>query len=116
MDETDSKDIKAGGTAAAPRWLDSAVTFRKSTALKVSFILLAFFDLILTVVAMYVGLWEINPLVRFLVHVPLLLILIKLVIPVAAAWIMPGRLLWPCIIALGAVVVWNIWQLFAFAL
>jgi hypothetical protein len=114
MDEADGKDIKARGGAVAPRWLDSAVTFKRSTALKVSFILLALFDLILTVVAMYIGLWEMNPLVRFLVHVPLLLILIKLVIPVVAAWIMPGRLLWPCIAALGAVVVWNIWQLIAF--
>jgi hypothetical protein len=96
------------------KWLDSAVTFKKSTALKVSFILLAFFDLILTILAMYLGLWEMNPLVRFLVHVPLLLVFIKLVIPVVAAWIMPGRLLWPCIAALGGVVVWNIWQLFDF--
>jgi hypothetical protein len=95
-------------------WLDSAVTFRKATALKVSFILLALFDLILTILAMYLGLWEVNPLVRFLVHVPLLLILIKLVIPVAAAWIMPGRLLWPCIAALGAVAGWNVWQLLTF--
>jgi hypothetical protein len=114
MNETDGKDVKAGSGATAPRWLDSAVTFRKSTALKVSFILLALFDLILTILAMYLGLWEMNPMVRFLIHVPLLLILIKLVIPVAAAWIMPGRLLWPCIVALGAVVVWNIWQLIDF--
>jgi hypothetical protein len=71
-------------------------------------------DLILTLVAMYVGVWEMNPLVRFLVHMPLLLILLKLVIPVAAAWIMPGRLLLPCIAVLGAVVVWNIEELFAF--
>jgi hypothetical protein len=112
MNEADGKDIKAG-SKAAPRWMDSAVTFKRGTALKVSFILLAFLDLILTILAMYLGLWEMNPMVRFLVHVPLLLILIKLVIPVAAAWIMPGRLLWPCIVALGAVVVWNIWQLIA---
>lgn len=95
-------------------WLDSAVTFKKATALKASFVLLAFFDLILTIVAIYIGLWEINPMVRFLIHIPLLLVFIKLVIPVAAAWIMPGRLLIPCIGALGGVVVWNIWQLFAF--
>ena len=95
-------------------WLDSAATFKKNTALKVSFILLAFFDLLLTLLAMYLGMWEMNPLVRFLVHVPLLLILIKLVIPVAAAWIMPGRLLLPCIAILGAVVGWNIWEILAF--
>jgi hypothetical protein len=96
------------------RWQDSAATFKKSTGLKVSFVSLSLLDLILTLVAMYVGLWEMNPLVRFLVHMPLLLILLKLVIPVAAAWIMPGRLLLPCIAVLGAVVVWNIEELFAF--
>lgn len=95
-------------------WLDSAVTFKKSTASKVSFILLSLLDLVLTVLAMYLGLWEMNPLVRFLVHVPILLILIKLVIPVLVAWIMPGRLLIPSIAALGFVVIWNIRELFVF--
>jgi hypothetical protein len=95
-------------------WLDSAVTFRKCTGQKVSFILLSLLDLVLTVLAMYLGLWEMNPLVRFLVQVPVLLILIKLVIPVAVAWIMPGRLLWPSIAALGLVVIWNIRELFVF--
>ena len=94
-------------------WLGSAVTFKKATALKVSFILLAFLDLVLTILAMYLGLGEMNPMVRFLIHVPVLLVFIKLVIPVAAAWIMPGRLLIPCIAVLGGVVVWNIWDLCA---
>jgi hypothetical protein len=95
-------------------WLDSAVTFKKCTAPKVSFILLSLLDLVLTVLAMYLGLWEMNPLVRFLVHAPALLILIKLIIPVLVAWIMPGRLLWPSIAALGAVVIWNLYELFVF--
>ncbi len=100
--------------ATAPGWLDSAVTFKKCTVLKISFILLSLLDLLLTVLAMYLGLWEMNPLVRFLVHVPVLLVLIKLVIPVAVAWIMPGRLLWPSIAALGLVVIWDIRELFVF--
>ena len=95
-------------------WLDSAVTFKKCAALKVSFILLSVLDLVLTVLAMYLGLWEMNPLVRFLVHVPLLLILIKFIIPIFVAWVMPGRLLWPSIALLGFVVVWNIRELFVF--
>ncbi|OGO07240.1 MAG: hypothetical protein A2Y92_02515 [Chloroflexi bacterium RBG_13_57_8] len=95
-------------------WLDSAVTFRKCTGHKVAFILLSVLDLLLTVWAMYLGLWEMNPLVRFLVHVPALLILVKLVIPVLVAWIMPGRLLWPSIAALAFVVIWNISELCVF--
>jgi hypothetical protein len=100
-----------GGTATTAKWLDSAVTFKKYTALKVSFILLGLLDLLLTVLAMYLGLWEMNPLVRLLVHVPILLVLIKVVIPVAVAWIMPGRLLIPSIAALGFVVIWNTGEL-----
>lgn len=96
------------------KWLDSAVTFRKCTAQKISFILLSLLDLILTVLAMYLGLWEMNPLVRFLVHVPLLLILLKFIIPIFVAWVMPGRLLWPSIALLGLVVIWNIKELFVF--
>ncbi len=92
-------------------WLESAVTFKKCTALKVSFILLALLDLLLTVLAMYLGLWEMNPLVRLLIHVPALLVLIKFVIPAAAAWVLPGRLLWPSIAALGVVVIWNVKEL-----
>ncbi len=95
-------------------WMDSAVTFRKCTALKISFIFLSLLDMLLTVLAMYLGLWEMNPLVRFLVHVPLLLILIKFIIPIFVAWVMPGRLLWPSIALLGLVVIWNIKELFVF--
>jgi hypothetical protein len=98
----------------AANWLDSSVTFKKCTAEKASFILLSLFDLALTILAMYLGLWEINPLVRLLVHIPILLLLVKLVIPVLIAWIMPGRLLLPSIAALALVVIWNIKELFVF--
>ena len=101
------------GKETAPRWLESAVTFKKCTALKLLFIFLSLADLLLTVLAMYLGLWEMNPLVRFLIHVPLLLILIKFIIPIFVAWVMPGRLLWPSIAILGLVVIWNIKELFA---
>jgi hypothetical protein len=111
--EAGSKELKAAGRPA-PRWLDSAVTFKKCTALKISFILLGLADLLLTVLAMYLGIWEMNPLIRFLVHLPILLVLIKVVIPVAVAWIMPGRLLIPSIALLGAAVAWNMAQICAF--
>ena len=47
-DEAGRKEIKAAGKAT-PRWLDSAVTFKKCTGLKISFILLSLFDLVLIV-------------------------------------------------------------------
>ena len=97
-------------------WFDSAVTFRKRTAEKVSFILLNQMDLTLTVLAMSLGLTELNPLVRGLIHMPALLIVLKLGIPIFLAWVMPGKLLWPSIALLVFVVIWNIKELVIFLL
>lgn len=97
-------------------WIDSAVTFKKCTGSKISFILLNQFDLSLTVLAISLGLTELNPLVRFLVEIPILLIIVKLIIPVLVAWIMPGKLLWPAIAVLVIAVLWNIKELIVFFL
>jgi hypothetical protein len=97
-------------------WLDSAVTFKKCTAWKIAFILLNQLDLSLTVLAISLGLAELNPFVRFLVEMPVLLIIVKLVIPVLIAWIMPGKLLLPSIALLAGVFIWNIKELIAFLL
>jgi len=96
--------------------MDSAVTFKKCTVSKIAFILLNQFDLSLTVLAISLGLTELNPFVRFLVEIPALLILVKLVIPVLIAWIMPGKLLLPSIALLAIVVLWNIKELIIFFL
>jgi hypothetical protein len=95
-------------------WWDSSATFKRCTLEKVSFILLSLFDLTLTILAMNLGLSEINPLVRYLIQIPLLLLIIKLAIPVLIAWIMPGRLLWPSIGLLALIVAWNIKELIVF--
>ena len=97
-------------------WWDSSATFKRCTLEKISFILLSLFDLTLTILAMYLGLSEINPLVRYLVQIPLLLLIIKLVIPVLIAWIMPGKLLLPSIALLALIVIWNIKELVIFLL
>jgi hypothetical protein len=97
-------------------WMDSAITFRKCTVLKVTFILLNLWDLSLTTLAISLGLTELNPFVRFLVEVPALLITVKLVIPVLIAWIMPGKLLWPSIVLLVVVSLWNVKELVVFFL
>ncbi len=97
-----------------PSWWDSSTTFKKCTTEKFSFILLSLFDLGLTILAISLGLWEINPIVRFLIQVPVLLVVVKLIIPVLIAWVMPGRLLWPSIAALALVVIWNIKELVIF--
>ena len=98
------------------RWMDSAVTFKKCTGSKITFILLNQCDLSLTVLAISLGLTELNPFVRFLMEVPALLIAVKLVVPVLIAWIIPGKLLWPSIALLAIVVLWNIKELVVFFL
>ena len=95
-------------------WWDSSATFKRCTLEKVSFILLSLFDLTLTILAINLGLSEINPLVRYLIQIPLLLLIIKLAIPVLIAWIMPGKLLLPSIALLALIVIWNIKELVIF--
>ena len=97
-------------------FLDSAVTFRRGTAEKASFILLNQLDLSLTILAMSLGLTELNPLIMYLINMPVLLLLLKVAIPMLIAWIVPGRLLLPPIILLVLVTIWNIKELAVFLL
>ena len=69
------------GTGMIANLWDSSVTFRRGTAEKASFILLNQFDLTLTVLAVYLGLSELNPLIRELVNIPILLLTVKLALP-----------------------------------
>jgi hypothetical protein len=63
---------------------------------------------------MRLGLSEINPVIRYLVNIPILLLTVKLFIPGLIAWIMPGKLLLPSIALLALVVIWNIKELVVF--
>jgi hypothetical protein len=96
------------------RLFESSATFKKETNLKTGFILLCQLDLFLTLLAVYLGLSEINPLVRFLIAIPVLLILVKMLVPVLIAWLMPGKLLLPSMVILVFVVIWNIKELVVF--
>ena len=93
------------GTKAS--WWDSSATFRRGTAEKVSFVLLNQVDLSLTILALYMGFTELNPFMRFLIDIPILLVVVKLLIPLLIAWLMPGRLLLPSIALLVFVAIWN---------
>jgi hypothetical protein len=97
-------------------WFESAATFKKHTQEKVLFILLSEFDLTVTVVAVSMGFTEINPFIKFLITIPLLLIAVKLLIPVLIAWLIPGRLLLPSIAVLALVTIWNIKEILVFFL
>ena len=92
----------------------SAATFKQCTAEKASFILLSQFDLTLTVLAIYLGLSELNPFIRHLVDIPVLLLTVKLAIPLLIAWLIPGKLLLPSIALLTLVTIWNVKELVLF--
>lgn len=92
----------------------STATFKRGTAEKASFVLLNQFDLTLTVLAVYLGLSELNPFIRHLVNVPILLLIVKLAIPLLIAWLIPGKLLLPSIALLTLVIVWNVKELLLF--
>jgi hypothetical protein len=93
---------------------ESTATFRHGTAEKASFILLNQFDLILTVLAVYLGFSELNPFIRYLVNIPILLLVFKLAIPLLIAWLIPGKLLLPPIALLALVTIWNVKELCLF--
>jgi len=89
----------------------SAGTFQRCTAEKVSFVVLNQMDLALTVLAFHLGLFEMNPLMRYIVTIPVLLVVMKSAIPLLIAWIVPGKLLLPANILLCLVVSWNLKEL-----
>lgn len=95
-------------------WWDSSATFKQCTLEKISFVVLNQVDLGLTLLAIHLGFEELNPLVNFMMDIPVLLILVKLILPVGIAWLMPGRLLWPSIGLLGLVAIWNLVELITF--
>ena len=94
----------------------SAATFKRGRVEKFSFILLLQLDLVLTVLAISLGLFELNPLMRYFLAVPALLLVVKCIIPVLIAWLIPGRLLLPAIALISTVIVWNVKELMLFLL
>jgi hypothetical protein len=93
---------------------ESSATFKKCAVEKLSFITLGVLDLGLTMLAMKFGLSEINPLIKLALQLPLLVLVVKVLIPVLIAWLVPGKLLIPSIILLTIVIIWNIKELVVF--
>ena len=83
-------------------------------AWKAAYVILQQFDFLLTTLAAQYGLFEINPLMRDLLNMPLPMLITKFIIPLLIAWLIPGRLLIPAIVLLGAVGIWNLKELLLF--
>ena len=88
--------------------LSSVATFKTGTAEKVSFILLELVDLGLTHLAVSLGLSELNPIMSEVSRMPTFLFLLKVVIPVFIAWLVPRKLLWPSLLFVTLVVCWDL--------
>lgn len=86
-------------------------TFGSGTALKLTFVGLGIFDLLLTLYALGAGYVELNPVVGALHDRLLALLLLKVAGPIAIAWAVPAKLLLPAIALLFAVVGWNVGEL-----
>jgi hypothetical protein len=95
-------------------FLSSAMTFRTCKVEKLAFILLNWFDLILTMFALTIGANEMNPLMRGMFGAPILVYCAKIVIPMFFAWLLPGKVLIPSIGLLVLVAAWNIKELVIF--
>ena len=94
-----------------PTLWDSVATFKRGVREKVSFVLLNQLDLVLTVVALSFGFHELNPLMRSWAASPVQLLLFKFAIPLAIAWLVPGKLLVPAIALLVFIVGWDVKEL-----
>ena len=85
--------------------------YLRDIAVKASYVLLHQLDLLLTILAVSLGLSEINPLIRNLLTEPLQLLGIKVAIPLLIAWLTPSKLLIPAIVFLLMVIGWNVKEL-----
>lgn len=94
--------------------LREVASFRQGTWLKVSFILLAYSDLVFTIFALKLGFSELNPYMERIATQPLAVFLVKGVPSVGIAWLVPSRLLLPAIAFMSFVISWNIKELILF--
>jgi hypothetical protein len=94
--------------------MSSAVSFRKCTAEKLAFVILNFLDLGLTLLAISIGLSELNPLMRSMLGAPYQIYLVKMGIPLLLAWLLPGKLLIPAIALLAFIVGWDLKELLVY--
>ena len=92
---------------------ESVATFRNGQVIKLSFVGLAYLDLILTLYAFQAGFSEMNPLMASMLSNPMQLVAFKVVAPPLIAWLVPDKLLLPSIFAFLCIVVWNVNSLMA---
>lgn len=122
-------DQKAGFILSYHRWCAMAIVWSQSSlkqhsltgegdqwylkgiTIKITFVLLHQIDLALTMLAVSLGLSELNPVMTNLLDQPLLLILTKLAFPLLIVRFVPYKLLIPATLFLFLALGWNARQL-----
>jgi Domain of unknown function (DUF5658) len=92
------------------------LTDTRGLTVKAAYVALHHLDLVLTVFAGTLGLYEMNPFMRAMLESPLQLLLFKLMLPFIIAWLVPSRFLIPAGLLLLGVLIWNLKELILLAL
>ena len=87
-----------------------------SVLLKCAYLLVQLLDLGLTLLAVNIGLVELNPFVNGMLSSPVKLLMAKFFIPLLIVWLVPGKLLIPGILLLLVIIAWYIQELLFFVL
>ena len=82
--------------------------FKKGIPIKVAYVLMQQADMLMTNFAMSAGFHEVNPLIRGILGSPSELLVVKLLVPVIIAWLVPAKLLIPAIGVLLVVLALNL--------
>lgn len=85
--------------------------FKKGLGLRLAYVILQLADFLMTLFAANAGFKEMNPVMRGLLGSPLELVVFKLIVPLAIAWLVPARLLIPALALLLAIIGLNVKEL-----
>lgn len=96
--------------------LATTATLQRGLAVKFIFLLLAVADFLFTLMALRLGLTELNPVVVSLANNPGYFFLFKVLVSFFLAWLIPSRLLLPSLALLTFVVAWNVKELLLYFL
>jgi len=108
-----------GSSSAAVRWCENLLIQRgrensRSLIVKAAYVVLHQLDLVLTVLAVSLGLSELNPVMCSLLGMPVLLLVTKQLVPLLVAWLVPYKVLVPANVLLLLLLGWNVKELLVF--
>jgi len=108
-----------GSSSAVVRWGESLLMQRswedtRSIITKAAYVVLHQLDLVLTVLAVSLGLSELNPVMCGLLGMPVLLLVTKQLVPLLIAWLVPYKVLVPANVLLLLLLGWNVKELLVF--